>query len=253
MTSRPLSNSLASKIERASAPCPEHPWVPRLAAVLTNRAGVEITRRLSFALYVVLLLLAHKKTGRVLVTKDSLAELFGVTSPEIDAWLIDLGASRLIRVLSGGNYLVIVIEKWRSECPKQSAPLIEFPSKMMPEIPPSIPPPGSVLLRPAQKTSFVSASRILQNRTERIDGDGVEGPGGGEEGWRENFLDRLVEALDAPEERRSLETFCRPYPKDILEAALLRVEKTPLSKIKKSRGALFVHLVKTYGKPNPHP
>ncbi len=253
MMERLLSTSLTSKIERAGAPCPEHPWVLRLAALFMDRERIHLTHRASFGLYVVLLLLAHNRSGRVLVMRDSVTDLFRVASPEIDQWLSELEASRLVRILSGGKYLALVVEKWPSELPKSNAPSIKNPSKMAPKIPPSIPPPSSVLLRSAQNNSFESARRILQERTEAKTGVGVEGPGGGEEGFRERFLDRLVEVLGVPEERRSFETFCRPYPREILEAALDRVEKTPLSNIRKSRGALFVHLVKTYGQPNPHP
>jgi hypothetical protein len=50
-----------------------------------------------------------------------------------------------------------------------------------------------------------------------------------------------------PSYQTSFETLCRLYPQNIIQKALMETKEVPSEKIKKSRGALFVYLVKKYG------
>ena len=64
--------------------------------------------------------------------------------------------------------------------------------------------------------------------------------------WLEGFVDMLVTNFDCGQERDSYRSFCRKYPREILESAYVRVRETPKDQIRRSPGAYFIFLVKTF-------
>lgn len=60
-----------------------------------------------------------------------------------------------------------------------------------------------------------------------------------------------LELAEALNDRRNLPvylSYCRRYPESLLRGVIRQVLKIPPSKIRKSRAALFSHLIKAYGK-----
>lgn len=73
-------------------------------------------------------------------------------------------------------------------------------------------------------------------------------PDSNEDTWAE----MLVVALEAPQHELRLRQLCRKYPPEVLARALRQARQTPAEKIKKSRVALFIFLVKFYGHRPSH-
>jgi hypothetical protein len=92
-------------------PCIYHPWVPLLSRVLSE-AGRSSAMRDAIPLFVCLCLLAHPKTGRVLVQKESLAKAFHVQREMIDVWAERLQAREFVKITSPGDFLVVSIRSW---------------------------------------------------------------------------------------------------------------------------------------------
>jgi len=58
----------------------------------------------------------------------------------------------------------------------------------------------------------------------------------------------IANALNAQEHIKSYQLFAHTYPEDFLRTILSEVKLTPLHKIKKSRHALFIYLIRYYAK-----
>ena len=61
----------------------------------------------------------------------------------------------------------------------------------------------------------------------------------------------LAESLDDRPNLPQYISHCRKYPESLLRGVIREVLEIPGSKIRKSRAALFNHLIKAYGKHNP--
>ena len=248
---------IPKRIVASTRVCKHHRWLPLLAELLADDGSLATTTikdRLLF--FLVMCLLSDPVSGRVLVDKQGLAELFGTDQQQIETWLIDLESKRLVTIKQRGPYLVLFVQMWSDK----QVPSDEISNKNGPKTgsagslasPPSTPPPSSALQGTALKNTCNPAEEAKQDRAEeQKQGVGVMGAGRGEEGWLEPFLSRLVQTLDCPEERSAYRTFCRNYSQEILEAALVRVTATPKARIRKSPGALFTFLVKTFSKHKP--
>lgn len=69
----------------------------------------------------------------------------------------------------------------------------------------------------------------------------------------EVFAVELAEALNDHKNLACYISCCRKYPESLLRGVIREVLETPASKIRKSRAALFIHLIKTYAnKPSDH-
>jgi hypothetical protein len=56
----------------------------------------------------------------------------------------------------------------------------------------------------------------------------------------------MPDLLNEPTYQATFENLCRTYSHDLIQQALTKVREVPSEDIKKSRGALFVYLVKKY-------
>jgi hypothetical protein len=68
----------------------------------------------------------------------------------------------------------------------------------------------------------------------------------------DTLAEMLVAALDAPEHETRFRQLCRKYPQPVIYRALRQARQTPAEKIRKSRVALFIFLVKFYGHRPSH-
>lgn len=223
-------NSTTRKLQRNSEPCPRHPWVPVVADVL---------REPVLPLLVTLCLLANPKSGRVLVTKQVLTGFLEVNDETLESDLQKLGEKGHIEIESDCEYLVLSVLSWsnRRRFTDSSEASKEGKAERSAL--------QGVSAERSSSSPAVEAAKQDNAGPEQKTGVGERGPERGEEGWRGPLLNRLLRVVNAPGERASYESFCREYPRGILEEALDRVEKTPGHRIRKSRGALFVYLVKT--------
>ena len=235
--------------------CYKHPWVP-----LVSKAVVNSTDRSSFLLFAALCLLAYPRSGTVLVDRAGLAEVLGWDLATLDRKVSELEQRDLIKIKTQGFYLALSIRSWPDKRPFQSTDNSTKSPNHEQNAEFSV---GSREVS-CRSASAESADYKNQNRSaeseskenleaEQSLGDREGSLRGEEEGWLESFLDRLIQTVGNPEERPSYRSFCRKHPRQIIEAALDRVRHTPKSKIKKSRGALFTYLVKTFGSnPRSH-
>lgn len=75
----------------------------------------------------------------------------------------------------------------------------------------------------------------------------MRGPGRGEEGWRDRFVQDLTTRLDCPQDRDQLRTLCAKIPRDVLERALRRTVQEP----RRNPAAYFTKLVTILHRERP--
>lgn len=239
-------NRLRDRLLLVADACRQHPWISLVARVLAATAGKPSAETLPLLL--ALCLLANPRTGRVLAEKDRLADLLGISGKELERRLHALEQRHLILGKPYGTYLVIKVPMWSGRTTLDAAE----PAENRRFSPPSTPPPGILPSASAHEKTLEEGpsaeSEAEEHRAEQSPGEGVRGPGSGEEdvAWLEHFLDRLIAVIGHPQERASYRTFCARYPRAILDAALHRVAKTPAGRIRRSSGALFIHIVKNH-------
>lgn len=240
------TSPLIARIRRATTPCRDHRWIEGIGRLLTEREETSPSLGDRWPLLLTLLLLANARSGRVLVSKLQLSEFLHVGANVINTWLSDLEKRELLRVEVRGYYLVLWIRLWSERTPAE----------------PSEDPTGTTLqsqsdvrisstaLQSAKDQSGKTAEAELQagGKRPREGEPHVEGGTDPKDESLDRFVDRLVRALGAQDERRAYRTFCARYSRPILEAALRRVEEIPENRIRRSRGALFTYLVKSFAR-----
>ena len=204
-------------------------------------------------LYLSLCLLAYPRSGTVLVDKAGLATVLSLDPSTLDRQLKQLERAKWVHVRTQGLYLALSIRSWPGKQPPESLPTLTPKGGEWPAFPPSTTPPLSASAEYKKQNRSAETESKGNLEAEQSLGDGKGSLRGKEEGWLEPFLDRLVRTVGLPEERSSYRSFCRRYPRPLLETALDRVRQTPKSRIRKSRGALFTYLVKTFDQTSKKP
>jgi hypothetical protein len=227
-----------------SLPYPKDAWLAQLAEDV-GRTLAKSRVRPELACLLLLALLANPQTGLVLVPRQRLARLAGMAELVLDAVLKSLEAKRLIHAVEPGMYLVISLRTWHNGQSNQVSPNAAGGASGVEISTPHTKQPARSALQNRKTAERKTASAEQDPSDAGQPGEGVNRPGSGEEDL-ERFVCRLVTAIGAPaRETASYETFCRRYPRQVLETALERVKRTPAERIRKSRGALFTYLVKT--------
>lgn len=167
------------------------------------------------------LLNAASDQGVVLRTQSRLSKTLDISEDEINEWLRRLVDAQLVRVSTPGKFLVIRFDSWpaeSSEDPTASGALAEQGSSSPRDV-------------PVNGHSSAQALALQDNSA----GEGGQGEG---DSLRHDVRSLLPEA-DAEEIDRVLTM----YPEPVLRKAIGRVAKTPPTKIRKSKTALFRFLL----------
>ncbi len=224
-----------SRLARLARACPEHPWIESLPGLLTKNGESEALSDPALRLYLVLCLLAYAG-AHVLVDRVGLEGILGVPP---DKALSELEARGLIRVTERGQVLALAVHSW-SGGPQHPAAVASVSAER------------SSALQERKQSRLCRTAGSYESRQKAENSTPAEQKRGTKSSdqpaadWLEGFVDQLVRVLGAEDERSSYRSFCTQYPRQILEAALARVRATPKSQIRKSRGALFTYLVKTF-------
>lgn len=240
------TQTIENQLKRIATPGKAHPWVPLLPSLLTKATekGSGLSRD-DIMLFLTICLLSYPQSGNALVLQKSLTEFLGISAESLLHSAGKLKERDLLRAKESGDHLAFSIHSWPNvETPSSPSPSSKSRENThnTPDFSPSIPStPCSALQSSAEHKHRSRSASADQSRTEQqVNNDGKQTE------WLETFLDRLTDILGNPSERASYRAFCQKFSREVLEAALDRVRATPMSKIRKSPGALFTYLVKLF-------
>lgn len=234
-----LPSPLRERLEHVHT-CSAHPWVRALAQATAAATGPRTLGQL-----IPLLLLADPKSGRVFLQRSALAALWSVEEGQVEPALRDLERGGHLHLRTPGPYLVLFLRMWPRRSPSQDShdprntPISGGdPSGAVPA-PPSAPPPSALPLPLGENTRSAPLVGSEGKGNGGRDGGEVRGPGRGEEGWTDRFVQNLVTRLDCPQDRDQLRALCARTPREVLERALDRTIERP----RRNPAAYFTKLV----------
>jgi len=173
--------------------------------------------RLGEALWLYSWLALHVNgTGRVCRTSATIERALGVPKDRIDEWLGRLVDARLVHVLHPVPYLVIKLRFWSGSRPDASVS-------------------GSAPTRACARVDEL----LPEQQPKAAPAAGEVGGAGEGEGIVAEAVQTLGAAAHQPEIRRLV----AEHPVEHVRQALQKAARTPLAQIRKSRLALFRHLL----------
>jgi hypothetical protein len=204
-------------------------------------------------LFLYLLLNADRRTGHLLRKIRTVTSDTGIKERTIRAWLNILRGRGYIETRSLGHCLSVQIRKWKSLSTWQDHGTqgdITLPSRMAESCRSEDEFPGqnSSQLSPKQKGGLEPIDiTIKRNINDDIDSSFDSSKEFGSGVRKEQLARDLAKALNDPTGLRLYLSYAERYPEFFLRKILGVVRKIPDEKIKKSRGALFNHLIQKYG------
>jgi len=188
-----------------------------LAAVRPDGPAAVLGRALR--LYLALVLAANSH-GLVVRTRMRLAGELTVSEHDVDRWLARLSEAHLVRLLSPAPYLAIKLLFWSGD----AASVVEKPQQSASKS------ASSHREVPVSSNSNAAAIALSSNAGDRGQGEG-------------DALAAAIRAILPDAESAEVERILTRYPHAVLRKTLDRVEKTPASRIRKSKAALFRFLL----------
>lgn len=217
-------------------------------------------------LYLYLLLNANRRTGFLMRKIDTISRDMGVRGDSVSRWLKLLRDGGYIQTVSTGRCLHIQIEKWKplsGAAPKATQSVQEngtrdandpSPGKPAKTSPPSSAEQGADVSGRAndisKKENKLKSDIEYMYKTRQIAGQG------------HGFVPRTREELLALDlavglnDRDGLPlylSYARRHPEPLLRKVLGEVKEVPHAKIKKSRGALFNHIIQQHESTDRRP
>jgi len=172
-------------------------------------------------LYLYLIAFANLRTGKLMSNIADIAQDMGLGEETVRSWLGHLRRRHYVIVERQGDELLFKISKWKNIITNVDSSLPQNKSKKKSDLP---------------RTATHSGTK----------GElGICVPS--------KLADEIVDQLQEPSNRARFEEICRAYPLNVIEQALKEAKAVHPERIKKSRGALFVYLVKKYAQQEePH-
>ncbi|RIK82246.1 hypothetical protein DCC62_00445 [candidate division KSB1 bacterium] len=174
-------------------------------------------KRIRYAvwLYLYLIAFSNLRTGKLIAGLPDIARDMGLPEETLRSWLGHLRKWHYVTVERVGGGLLFKVAKWTDI----SSVLEPKPSAEQPKRPSWSGQRGSVSLNEKEHPLPDNPAEIASY---------------------------LVDVLHGPGYKTRFETISNIYPKSIIQQALSETTAVPEGKIKKSRGALFVYLIKKY-------
>jgi hypothetical protein len=241
---------------------PKQWWTPVWTGLVIDRQAKHY-RKMKTALWLFLYLLvnAHRQTGQLMRKLNTISTDMGMSRDTVLRWLSSLRQGGYIETRNTGRCLHIQITKWRSPAPTRSSPLLQTQAAQLssgisitpdPRQKPVKTAPGRQ--EPANEPK--SNDRSIKKHLLKIDL---------EDKFRKariasanQFFPQTREQLLALDLAQGLNdqaglplylSYAKRFPESDLRAIMGAVREIPVGQIKKSRGALFNHLVqKKYAK-----
>lgn len=234
-------------------------WAPVWRGLVVDSEAKHY-RKLKNAIWLWLYFILHadRRTGRLARKYKTISQDMGISHETIRKWLRVLKAKGYVKTDNRGRCLDVEICKWKTtvDCPTKDilggdngtprvSPNGQFQRVNKGENSFNLSPQMEIDSRP----NDITIKEILNN-------DIIDNKMFTESDAFKRFRPRnkqeslaleLAEALDDLQGLRLYLSYTKKYPEELLRQVLAEVKGIPLNKIKKSRGALFNHLVKTYG------
>lgn len=172
-------------------------------------------------LYLYLIAFSNLRSGKLIARLSDIAADMGLPEETLGSWLGHLKKRHYVDVEKQGNALLFKIMKWQNISS-------EFETKASVE---------TIKTQSAKKSKIsepVAHELPLPNNSSQL----------------ANYIANL---LNEPTYQAAFESICRLYPQNIIQKALMETKEIPSEKIKKSRGALFLYLVKKYAQQEKSP
>jgi hypothetical protein len=207
-------------------------------------------------LFLYLVLNADRSSGILSRRVNTISTHTGIGRDTVMRWLAILRSAGYIASESNGRCLKIEILKWRArETGKTQAQKSEISNSRVGKYPTSWKPPDGQLKANESHQSHgstaandISIKRALF-KIDRLDNKFFKNPMEYKpENQNELLAADLALALDDLPNLLLYLAYAKKYPESLLRKVLGEVKEVPVNKIKRSRGALFNHLVQKYAK-----
>ncbi len=230
-------------------------WAPVWRGLVVDPEGKHYRRlKNSVWLFLYLLLHADRRGGHLLRKVKTICSDSGFPRDAVLRWLNVLRNGGYICTENTGRCLSIVIKKWKTLPEVGNMPYQRFEESN---------PRGSENPTPEKNLDGQNSSHLSQKGEENLDPNDITikkdilnndidsnfnslkelAPGV----RKEQLASDLAKALDDPAGLRLYLSYAGRYPESFLRKILGVVRRIPDERIKKSRGALFNHLVQRYG------
>jgi len=164
-------------------------------------------------LYLYLIALSNLRSGKLIARLQDIAVDMGLPEDTLRSWLGHLKKWHYVDVAKQGDSLLFKIIKWQN-----------ISSEL-----------GTATVDASRPQSFQRTKRsqpVVQELFPSEDPD--------------QLASYIANQLNDPSYQNTFAAICRLYPRTIIQKALTETKEVPREKIKKSRGALFLYLVKKY-------
>lgn len=165
-------------------------------------------------LYLYLLIHANPKTGKITTCVSDIAESMGQSEATIGSWLGHLRKWHYVSLEKRKQSLNLKINQWKV--------IIDVPQRVT----------------QSQTTGTVKGRKKAVPKAPAKDVLPAESV---------KTAQKIAKEFQAVSSLPYFEKLCRSYPRELILKAYKDTKSIPSEKIKKSRGALFVYLVKKYG------
>lgn len=243
-------------------------WAPVWKGLVMDEDGTHYRRmRNAVWLFLYLLLNANRRSGFLVRKIRTIGSDMGVSRDTVLRWLKVLRTAGYIVTQNTGRCLRIQIQKWKplsgvrtSLHQESEASHVRSGGNPTPQTGGQ----GHESRDPSGKTSPFTRPNDIRIKKDISKSD-IEGNGSLRSSFKANqdfrptnrqellALD-LAEALNDRQGLALYLSYAKRYPESLLRQVLGEVKEIPSEKIKKSRGALFNHIIQKYGQTtNNHP
>ncbi len=230
-------------------------WAPVWRGLVVDPEGKHYRRMNNSAwLFLYLLLHADRRSGRLLRKVKTICSDMGLPRDTVLRWMSILKNRGYICTENTGRCLSIVIKKWKALPEVGNMPYQRFEGsnpRGRENPTPEEDLDGQNSLHPSQKGEENIAPNDITIKKDILNNDidpnlnsfNEVGPGA----TKKQLASYLAKALNDPAGLRLYLSYAGRYPEAFLRKILGVVKRIPDEKIKKSRGALFNHLIQKYG------
>jgi hypothetical protein len=162
-------------------------------------------------LYIYLIAFVNAKTGKLVGHLSDIADDTGIREETLRSWLGHLRKWNYVTVEKQDNGLLIKVCKWKNIAPELESS------------------------KPPQTKSNTNKGRKDSSKSDSM-----------EETSPSKLALYISDILKAPQSQGYFENLCRLYPHGVIFRSLNQARAIPAEKIKKSRSALFVYLLKKH-------
>lgn|SRR5574337_82334 len=236
----------------------KHWWAPVWTGLVMDERGIHHKKiKSAIWLYLYLLLNADRRTGFLKRKINTISRDTGIKKSTVRLWMNILKQHGYINARSTGRCLIIEITKWKGTAEwqnssTQSAKVMSL--RVLKSYHSEEAPKSENPLNSCGETSFAHAANDISIKKDiiKIDIDSKTSsdfniPAGWTPKTREERLALdLAEGLNDRKGFLLYLSYSKKYPESLLRKVLQEVKALPDKKIKKSRGALFNHLVRKY-------